>query len=80
MSDKAKKKLIGTNLFWITSIGITFFLGSYTYWGIIKPAEDKSDWVWVDIEDALPPGRPIAESKRDNPNTSASRCRSAELF
>ena len=55
MSDKAKKKLIGTNLFWITSIGITFFLGSYTYWGIIKPAEDKSDWVWVDIEDALPP-------------------------
>ena len=43
MSDKAKKKLIGTNLLWITWIGISFFLGSYTYWGIIKPAVENNE-------------------------------------
>ena len=43
MSDKVKKKLIWTNLFWITSIGIGFFPGHYTYWGIIKPAVENNE-------------------------------------
>ena len=66
MTDKTTKKPIGhrlifTILQYIIPCGIGLIVGYYLYWNVInpigkKPAEDKSDWVWVDIEDALPPG------------------------
>lgn len=66
MTDKSTKKpiwdhLIFTILQYIIPCGIGLIAGYYLYWNVInpiveKPAEDKNDWVWVDIEDALPPG------------------------
>ena len=65
MNNKAKKETFWmTHLNWIISFGIAVclsWLGNYLYWKVIlplvkKPAEDKSDWVLVDIEDALPEG------------------------
>ena len=67
MSNKAKKEpfWMSTTLNWIISLGIAVcvgWLGNYLYYDVIifrkepvKP-EGKSDWVLVDIEDALPEG------------------------
>ena len=62
MSNKAQKQPFWMNptLNWIISLGIAIccgWLGNYLYYDVIlqKPAEDKTDWVWVDV----PPGADV---------------------
>ncbi len=67
MSNKAKKEpfWMSPTLNWIISLGIAVccgWLGNYLYYDVIISREEpvkpkgKSDWVLVDIEDALPEG------------------------
>ena len=69
MSNKAKKEpfWMSRSLNWIIAVAIAVcgsWLGNYLYYDVILPLvlvedakpEGKSDWVLVDIEDALPEG------------------------